>query len=47
MSCHTGLLPHVKGLFVLKTSSKKNGQVLNKPIMRLLLKNPGGTLSQI
>ena len=26
---------------------KKNGQLLNKPQMRLLLKNPGGTFLQI
>ena len=36
--------------FLLKTSKKikkRNGQVLNKLQMRLLLKNPGGTLLQI
>ena len=43
-----------KGIFVLKRSLKKththtdkNGQVLNKPQMRLLLKISGGTLYQI
>ena len=39
-----------KGIFVLKRSfkkKKKNGQVLNKPQMRLLLKISGGTFYQI
>ena len=33
-------------LFVLK-HEKKDGQLLNKPQMRQLLKNPGGTFLQI
>ena len=37
-----------KGIFVLKRSLKKwNGQVLNKPQMRLLLKSSRGTFYQI
>ena len=37
-----------KGIFVLKRSfKKKNGQVLNKPQVRLLLKLSGGTFYQI
>ena len=44
------LLQLVRFFFLLKTSKKikkRNGQVLNKLQMRLLLKNPGGTLLQI
>ena len=40
-----------KGIFVLKTlfkkNNNKNGQVLNKPQIRLLLKFSGGTFYQI
>ena len=40
------LLQLVRGFLYWK-HKKKNGQVLNKPQMRQLLKNPGGTFLQI
>ena len=40
------LLQLVKG-FLYRKHHEKNGQVLTKPQMRLLLKNPGSTFLQI
>ena len=40
------LLQLVRGFLYWKHHKKKKGQVLNKPQMRLLLKNPGGSESR-
>ena len=41
------VLQLVRVFFCIENIRKTNGQVLNKPQIRLLLRNPGGTFLQI
>ena len=41
------ILQLMLGVFCTENITKKDGQLLNKPRIRLLLKNPGGTFLQI